>query len=162
MDSQEEDARAFLDDLERRWCLAAQARNANAQTADDLFAFVTMIINRLPELLALARNSFRLHAEVVALRGHSSRPELAHEALLQIAVRRPEDYAPWGNVERWANPALAYPDCSADCRFALDVAGDLANDWVICTNPKSHRAGLLTFEHQGCQKYEPRAQEGEP
>lgn len=27
-------------------------------------------------------------------------------------------------------------------------------DWVICSNPESHRAGLLTFEHQGCFKFE--------
>jgi len=23
-------------------------------------------------------------------------------------------------------------------------------DWGVCINPKSHRYGLLTFEHQGC------------
>jgi hypothetical protein len=27
-------------------------------------------------------------------------------------------------------------------------------DWGVCTNSKSPRAGLLTFEHMGCPQYE--------
>lgn len=74
-----------------------------------------------------------------------------HERLLQLVPRRPEDYAPWGNVERWTDPEQNYPDCSTGCRFAHWLSGELGNDWCVCTNPDSHRCGLLTFEHQGCQ-----------
>ncbi len=79
-----------------------------------------------------------------------------HKRLLAILPTRPEDYAPWGTVERWATDA-AYPDCSSGCRHARWLEGDLGGDWCVCTNPASHRVGLLTFEHQGCQVYE-----GEP
>jgi len=27
-------------------------------------------------------------------------------------------------------------------------------DWGVCVNPASPRAGLLTFEHQGCEQFE--------
>lgn len=63
-----------------------------------------------------------------------------------------EDYAPYGKVERWKDPNKEYPDCSTGCKFAIPLAGKLGMDWVVCTNPESHRCGLLTFEHQGCQK----------
>jgi hypothetical protein len=33
------------------------------------------------------------------------------------------------------------------------LLGDLQTDWGVCTNPKSPRAGLLTFEHMGCAFY---------
>jgi hypothetical protein len=29
--------------------------------------------------------------------------------------------------------------------------GGRTNDWGVCGNPRSHRAALLTFEHQGCR-----------
>jgi hypothetical protein len=82
-----------------------------------------------------------------------------HKRLLKLVPKRPEDYAPWGNVERWADPNLPYPDCSSGCKFArwledLDEENALSLDWCVCTNPASHRVGLLTFEHQGCQKFE--------
>lgn len=77
-----------------------------------------------------------------------------HDRLLQIVPKRPEDYAPWGNVERWKHADQAYPDCSSGCSFAHWLAGPLGMDWCVCTNPKSHRVGLLTFEHQGCQAFE--------
>jgi hypothetical protein len=32
---------------------------------------------------------------------------------------------------------------------------NLAFDWGVCTNPRSPRAGLLTWEHMGCPEYEP-------
>ena len=41
-------------------------------------------------------------------------------------------------------------DCSCGCIFFVEVGGDIAGDWGICTNPESPRAGLLTWEHQGC------------
>ena len=33
-------------------------------------------------------------------------------------------------------------------------SGSRKNDWCVCGNPKSHRTGLLTFEHQGCSEFE--------
>jgi hypothetical protein len=41
-------------------------------------------------------------------------------------------------------------DCSCGCRYFFEIKEE--PDWGICTNPKSPRAGLLTWEHQGCPK----------
>ena len=71
-----------------------------------------------------------------------------HERLVRLSIRKPDDYEPYGTTERNSG------DCSCNCRFALKLAGSLGSDWVVCSNPASHRAGLLTFEHQGCLKYE--------
>lgn len=80
-----------------------------------------------------------------------------HARLLKLVPKRPEDYEPWGENERWKDPSRAYPDCSGGCKFARwleDRPGiSLGTDWCVCTNPKSHRCGLLTFEHQGCQAF---------
>jgi len=73
------------------------------------------------------------------------------QALLELVKNLPEDFAPYGTRER------TIPDCSHGCRFALPLAGELGADWLVCSNPASHRAGLLTFEHQGCEKFEPDA-----
>jgi hypothetical protein len=80
---------------------------------------------------------------------------ITHQHLLTIVKTLPGDHAPWGQVKRWSDPAQAYPDCSCGCRWALWGEGPLGMDWCICTNPASHRAGLLTFEHQACQVFEP-------
>ncbi|MGH7577399.1 MAG: DUF3027 domain-containing protein, partial [Longimicrobiales bacterium] len=45
-------------------------------------------------------------------------------------------------------------DCSSGCQFYLPLDGELGADWGVCTNPASHRAGKLTFEHQGCPQFE--------
>ena len=42
-------------------------------------------------------------------------------------------------------------DCSCGCKHYVTLAGALGADWGVCTNPWSPRAGLLTFEHQGCE-----------
>jgi hypothetical protein len=81
-----------------------------------------------------------------------------HLQLLKIAPRLESDYTDHGGkVERWKDPALAYPDCSCDCKFARWLADTpreaLSLDWLVCTNPDGPRKGLLTFEHQagfGC------------
>lgn len=39
-------------------------------------------------------------------------------------------------------------------RWYYILGGQLGQDWGICANPESPRAGLLTFEHQGCPQYE--------
>lgn len=46
------------------------------------------------------------------------------------------------------------PDCSSGCRYFHKLSGDHGADWGVCTEPRSPRAGLLTFEHMGCQFYE--------
>lgn len=76
-----------------------------------------------------------------------------HNRFLRACKKLPEDYDPWGENERWADPARGYPDCSGGCKFAMWVE-PLTGDWCVCMNPKSHRYGLLTFEHQGCEKAE--------
>lgn len=79
--------------------------------------------------------------------------EINHKHLLKIVKCLPQDYSPWGSEIRWRDPNLSYPDCSWGCKFAVPLEGEFGADWVVCSNPDSHRAGLLTFEHQGCQKW---------
>lgn len=67
----------------------------------------------------------------------------AHEHLLTIMVKKPTGFQPWGDVERDGEP-----DCSCGCQYYLELPGELAADWGVCTNQESPRAGLLTFEHQ--------------
>ncbi len=80
-----------------------------------------------------------------------------HEHLAKIAKVDICDYEPWGRVERWSQPNLPDGDCSCGCKWACPLEGALGGDWVVCTNPDSHRCGLLTFEHQagrGCYEAE--------
>lgn len=78
----------------------------------------------------------------------------------------PEDYKPWGQTDKDdpAAPGGWWADCSSGCRYYLvlaDVGEErLSMDWGICVNPKSHRCGLLTFEHQGCPAFEYDEEEG--
>jgi hypothetical protein len=83
-----------------------------------------------------------------------------HERLWSITRKLPQDYEPYGTTERNG------PDCSRGCRFARPLQDtpeeQLSMDWLVCTNHKSHRVGLLTFEHQAgegcfepCPKEEP-------
>lgn len=79
-----------------------------------------------------------------------------HEQLWKITKNVPQDYEPYGKQKRtWTSEAESgmYEDCSCGCRFYVVLAGDLGLDWGICSNPRSHRAGLLTFEHQGCPAF---------
>ena len=86
----------------------------------------------------------------------------AHAHLLTIVKELPEDYAPWGKITD-AQRAQRWVDCSCGCKwyFVLEDLGrgkatqPISMDWGVCTNPQSHRAGLLTFEHQGCFKFQP-------
>lgn len=81
-----------------------------------------------------------------------------HDHLCEIVRKLPEDYDVWseGKVERWADSDQAYPDCSMGCKHAQWLE---KGDWCVCSNPESHRCGLLTFEHQGCQKFEQEAKD---
>lgn len=80
-----------------------------------------------------------------------------HYRLLQLVPKRPTDYAPWGDVERWSDDREPDEDCSCGCRHARWLEGDLGLDWCVCTREDGPRAGLLTFEHQagrGCFEVE--------
>jgi hypothetical protein len=71
------------------------------------------------------------------------------DKLLKVVRMLETDYEPYGKAERDG------PDCSSGCRHFVKLAGDSGNDWGVCANPDSPRAGLLTFEHQGCAAFEP-------
>ncbi len=69
--------------------------------------------------------------------------------LRAVLKKLPTDYEPYGerpDDERG-------PDCSTGCRYFIPLQGKLGADWGICMNPKSPRAGLLTWEHQGCKEW---------
>jgi hypothetical protein len=72
-----------------------------------------------------------------------------HEKLSKVARRLETDYEPYGKAEREGS------DCSCGCRHFVKLAGGVGNDWGVCSNAESPRAGLLTFEHQGCSAFEP-------
>lgn len=71
-----------------------------------------------------------------------------HKHLLSICRYLPSDFEPYGEREREG------PDCSVGCKHFLTLPGKLGMDWGVCINPTSPRAGLLTFEHQGCEQFE--------
>jgi hypothetical protein len=71
------------------------------------------------------------------------------DKLLKVVRMLETDYEPYGKTERSGS------DCSSGCRHIVRLAGDSGNDWGVCANPNSRRAGLLTFEHQGCAAFEP-------
>lgn len=71
-----------------------------------------------------------------------------HEATWQKCIKLPADYEPYGETER------DHPDCSCGCKHFDPLPGDLGRDWGTCRSPKSHRSGMLTFEHQGCPEFE--------
>lgn len=74
-----------------------------------------------------------------------------HELLHTLCVHLPTDFEPWGERSREENWG---PDCSCGCRHFLQLELPLGADWGVCSNPRSPRAGLLTFEHQGCREFE--------
>jgi hypothetical protein len=73
-----------------------------------------------------------------------------HERLLHIVRKLDTDFEPFGR-----RPQDDRPDCSYGCRHFIKLAHEIGNDWGVCGNPESPRAGLLTFEHQGCSAFEP-------
>ncbi len=74
----------------------------------------------------------------------------SHRHLMSIMRRLRDDYEPYGQQGRQGF------DCSCGCRWYKPLAGALGSDWGVCANRDSHRAGLLTFEHQGCMQFEAR------
>ena len=74
--------------------------------------------------------------------------------LFECLVVLPGDYEEYGGkVKRWSDPAVDYPDCSRGCRHFVPLKDPHGSDWGVCSNPRSHRRGLLTWEHMaghGC------------
>ena len=52
------------------------------------------------------------------------------------------------------------PDCSSGCKHFIPLEGRVGMDWGVCSEPRSPRAGLLTFEHMGCPFFEVDESEG--
>lgn len=75
-----------------------------------------------------------------------------NELLWTLCRKLPTDFTPYGDRDR--DTAEPCADCSCGCRHFVPFAGEPGNDWGVCANPKSPRAGLLTFEHQGCPQFE--------
>ncbi len=80
------------------------------------------------------------------------------DLLWSVCHRMAEDYEGYGSVERQRGEQWL-PDCSMGCRHFVPLPGKLGFDWGVCVNPQSHRAGLLTFEHQGCPAFAGRDEE---
>lgn len=74
--------------------------------------------------------------------------KVSHNHLWSIVKIDTYDYKPWGTHPRVGG------DCSCGCRWYVELEGRFGADWGVCTNPESHRCGLLTFEHQGCTMFE--------
>jgi DNA-directed RNA polymerase subunit H (RpoH/RPB5) len=72
-----------------------------------------------------------------------------HDKLLRVVRKLDSDYEPFGTT-----PHVDRTDCSCGCRHFVKLAHDIGNDWGVCSNRESPRAGLLTFEHQGCAAFE--------
>jgi hypothetical protein len=90
----------------------------------------------------LRRGNLPLREGVMRRRkGRGDEPTTTHQQLWNVC-RDKEAY----------ESGLAYHyDCSAQCYWYHELLGQRGQDWGICTNPKSPRAGLPTFEHMGCQ-----------
>lgn len=99
------------------------------------------------ELLRLVFESFADDYLYLLGKGTDERPSL-HDHLHSICHHLPSDFQPYGERERDG------ADCSCGCKHFLKLPGKLGFDWGVCVNPASPRAGLLTFEHQGCEQFE--------
>jgi len=82
------------------------------------------------------------------------KPFSRHDQLLDIVHRFPEDDEPFGEAKLHESPDYR-GDCSCGCVFYLRLEDHEGSDWGVCINKHSHRAGLLTFEHQGCLEFTP-------
>lgn len=72
---------------------------------------------------------------------------VTHDILLSLVVHKETDFEPYGKRERDGS------DCSCGCKWFATLDGKLGYDWGVCGNKNSPRAGLLTFEHQGCRHF---------
>lgn len=93
------------------------------------------------------RPSKEAQKEIDGLHDKHAPGQATHEQLIKIMPRLPSDFEPYGKRERDSS------DCSCGCNFYHTLSGSAGGDWGVCTNPKSPRVGLLTFEHQGCPEW---------
>ena len=70
--------------------------------------------------------------------------------LWQACRKLPSDFEPYGQ-RQWQGQREGQPDC-ATCRWFLEFFRAWP-DWGACANPRSPRAGLLTFWEQGCGQF---------
>jgi hypothetical protein len=78
--------------------------------------------------------------------------------LYDLCKKLDTDYAEHGGrISRDLDPDYDYYDCSCGCKFFIPLHNETYKgpdfDFGVCSNPKSKRCGLLTFEHQagyGC------------
>ncbi len=82
-----------------------------------------------------------------------SPPQESVQAVLWTVLHRlPSDFEPpYGMRSRendWGQ------DCSCGCRWYVPLEEGLGADWGVFTNSGSPGAGLLTWEHQGCYKFD--------
>ena len=75
--------------------------------------------------------------------------ERSHEELWAVCKRLPSDFEPYGQRSRDVSDG-EWRDCSCGCKWYHVLIGEARRDWGVCVNRESPRAGLLTFEHQGC------------
>ena len=75
--------------------------------------------------------------------------ELTKEIQRLLGERQPNDFEPYAQRVR-----LTASDCSGGCKWFHILSGPASLDWGVCGNPARPRAGLLTFEHQGCPEFE--------
>lgn len=77
---------------------------------------------------------------------------MSHNKLMELAlIKLPCDFEPYGARSREQDYG---PDCSCSCKHFIKLAGDLGDNWGVCTNRHSPRKGLLTFKQQGCRFFE--------
>ena len=56
----------------------------------------------------------------------------------------PTDYDAYGGeVKRWFDPDVDYPDCSRGCKFFVPLADELRYDWGVCSKPGRRVRGSL-------------------
>jgi len=80
---------------------------------------------------------------------------MTHDELWAVCKLDVEDYEPYGKVDRdVAAEKYGAGDCSSGCRWFHKLDGPVGLDFGVCGNPRSHRKGLLTWEHQGCRAFE--------
>jgi hypothetical protein len=111
-----------------------------------------------PEVWAAHVAAFRAHArEQLRLALNADDEDGTEHWRLHafIVELDPRDWDGYGLLDRWDGQyAGESGDCSSGCLYYRALGGRLGQDWGVCTNPSSHRAGKLTFEHQGCPAFE--------
>lgn len=84
------------------------------------------------------------------------------QSLLEVCKILDTDYSEYGGkIRRNNDPDYYYSDCGSGCKYFISLYNekyrDADIDFGVCTNKKSKRCGLLTYEHQagyGCFEVE--------